>query len=570
MKDFSRCASGKPEPIISIERPFSNFRFLDERFPDLPPLHRIFSQVRQLGGRTLVVEEIADEKDTLEENEDLKENSPSYSRSLTHRLCFFSKRFSTRRGLLSASKDDFLGYALVKGDYYKGSDSPSAHVYESVVRPSRYTNNFIHGQQKWSCSCLGEDLQIEGYLYAQQNGCTKTCAHVAARSAAARFHPAGDMLYREINEVARSVALEEGKKGWKPSEGLSNRQIVGILESAGARCVLADYTKHYPKAGARVPFQKYIYGSIESGFPVILFFGTTAGSYHTIPVFGHTFNEDTWVPSAEFSYFRIGDETACIPSESWVSMYIAHDDNWGSNFCIPRHYLHTTPLCHLIVPHAPPFPCPEQPERVSYVIATLPKAASLNAVQAEAISLDFLSSILPALPEDDPMWKNRLLRLGLPSSYVVKPELVVRPLLISGKDYVAQLRKIRDWNGGRIGRSWASLLERVFRDDLLWVVEISVPELFQANRRKIGEIVLRNDPRASLTKRDFRSFVLARLLGHFAVYKTGSPSDPQYIFGPSGLTGHVELFGCESEEPKEKRSSPSPHRHYAHGNRIPD
>ncbi|MCS1409971.1 MAG: hypothetical protein M2R45_03159 [Verrucomicrobia subdivision 3 bacterium] len=56
-------------------------------------------------------------------------------------------------------------------------------------------------------------------------------------------------------------------------------------------------------------------------------------------MFGHTLNRDTWVPFAKSSYFSVGGTHRFLYSDLWVSMFIGHDNNFGSNICIPRYYL---------------------------------------------------------------------------------------------------------------------------------------------------------------------------------------------------------------------------------------
>jgi len=401
-----------------------------------------------------------------------------------------------------------------------------------VLRPSRHPNNFIHGVQTWPCRVAGEEFQIEGYLYAQQNNTTNACAHVALRTAAARFHPNGDMSYREMNRIA-GIDLSKLCPG-QPC-GLSAEQMLTILEAAGARCFPADYTLPSDQQ-PNVPFQKYLYGSIESGYPAILLFGTArSGSYHAVPVFGHTFNEDTWVPDAERSYFRVGSAIGYLPSEFWVSMYIAHDDNWGSNLCIPRHYLHVRRSCPLL-PEGPT-PCPIEPERVVYAVGTLPRSVQLDAVRAELIGADYLFTIRPQVPPDAGPWAQRL------AWYADRCLLVLRPILIEGHEYGEHLERIRDWDHKGVSAQIVDELKSAFTEKL-WMVELSVPELFSANRRKVGEVLLRAQIRSG-ERRDFKSFVLARVPGYFALYVGGDPGSPRYQFIPSGTSGHVELFGCE-------------------------
>ena len=82
----------------------------------------------------------------------------------------------------------------------------------------------------------------------------------------------------------------------------------------------------------------------------------------------------------------------------------------------------------------------------------------------------------------------------------------------------------------------------------IWMVELSVPELFSTNRRKVGEVLLRGD-RSPGTGRDFTNFLLARIPGYF-VFLTGSDySNPEFSFLPSAIVGHVALFGCQDETP---------------------
>src|SRR5690606_35690058 len=90
-------------------------------------------------------------------------------------------------------------------------------------------------------------------------------------------------------------------------------------------------------------FQRLLYDFIESGRPALLGFELaphpTSGerSRHVVPIFGHTFNEDLWVPEAERHYFA--HTRASSPAESWLSIYLAHDDIFGPSVCLPRHYL---------------------------------------------------------------------------------------------------------------------------------------------------------------------------------------------------------------------------------------
>ena len=536
MNRYARTCPGQSLEIIPIERPYSFFHFIGTRFGGCQPLRRIFSQVRMHQGRTMVIEKLGDPADLREENEDLQTRNPDFMSSLAYRLSFFTAKFTTPQRLARVTDTDFIGYAVVKEDNAP-SFGDKRRIYESVIRPSRLVNNFVRGGQDWPCRVDRKTFKVNGYLYAQQNELTNVCAHVALRTAVARFHPNGDMSYREMNHL---LGIDHVKVKMGASNGLTTQQMQQVLEAAGAKCFPADYSN--PSANPP-PFQKYIYGSIESGYPAIVIFGTTDpdGSLRAVPVFGHTFNQDTWVPNADFSYFKIGAGTIYIPSESWLSMFIAHDDNWGSNYCIPRHYLRPKPH------PAPELPAPAPEESVSqcvaHVISTMPKEIQLNPVRAEIVGADYLFTILPQLPPNNNPWAEVLAR------YAKNHLLVLRPYLLNPEEYTAHLAKVKDWHGEPIRPDLVGALKANLTKERLWMIELSVPELFSANLRKVGEVLVRAEllPTAD---RDLASFVLARLPGYFALLEGGTPADPRYQFIPSGAQGHVELIGCEDGQRK--------------------
>ncbi len=316
--------------------------------------------------------------------------------------------------------------------------------------------------------------------------------------------------------------------------------MVEILEKAGARCFVADYrirTKTTPP-----PFQKYVYGSIESGYPAIISFETTRfpGSYHGIPIIGHTFNSDTWVPSAEQFYFQLGPTTRYVPSESWVSMYIGHDDNAGSHYCIPRHFFQTQ---HPESSKARKAKNTKKPARecVAHVISTVPFPVQVNPIQAEAVGVDYLLALRPQLEElENNVWAKRL------SEFADSGRLVLRPILLTASQYASHLGQVSDWKRKRIRKDVITEIKKL-RSEKLWMIELSVPEVFAANKRKLGEVIVRAEKKLG-AKRDLDGLLLARVPGNFAVYESGNENSPKFAFLPSGAEEHVELFGCEETE----------------------
>jgi hypothetical protein len=533
MERYARESQAEISCIENISPPFSFFQFVDQQFSSAWPLRRILSQVRMYGGKTMVIEELSlnESNDLYEENDDLEKKIGGKIKSRIRRLSFFSKAFSTKRGLLLAGNEIFIGYAIIKDDEL--SSETISRIYESVILPSKRQNNFIRGSQKWDCRVGPAKFQIEGYLYAQQNDKTNICAHVACRTAAARFHVNGDMTYREMNNLPE-LNIDHVKKTVGDGVGLDSDQIVAILKAAGARCIVADYTQ--PKSVPPPPFQKYLYGSIESGYPAILCFATKHGPCHAVPVIGHTFNEDMWVANAELAYFRVGAKTEYIPSESWLSTYIAHDDNWGSNYCIPRHFLYAKKYCEQWP--GGPQPCKSESDCVAYVIATLPKNIKVNPIDAEVIGVDYLMSILTEIQKDpSSFWVQQL------EQYAQGNMLVIRPILINTSEYTAHLNSMLDWDDKHIRQDIIREL-KTWPQQNIWMIELSVPELFSANRRKLGEVLILADIFAEAEEeRDFKNYFLARIPGFFALYVGGTSNN--YSFLPSGIETHVPIFGCD-------------------------
>ncbi|OYW73775.1 MAG: hypothetical protein B7Z37_20300 [Verrucomicrobia bacterium 12-59-8] len=537
---FAREAPCKKKTIpIQVGRGFSFFDFREDTFDhEMDPLGRLLSQVRRLEAGTMYLEKLsaADSADMREENEDL---GTRYGRgtqvtSEIVRMAFF-RPWGLK--LEEMREEDFLGYIIVKTDFRNGTLS-GRRVYESVLKSSRPHNNFVRRAPVWRCLVQGRRFKIQGFLYAQQNSLTNVCAHVALRTCAAVFHPEGDMTYREINRI---LGIDH-KKNWVgaslrkggPARGLGSDQMVAVMNEAGARCIDVDYDmKWSPK---QVIYQRYVYGSIESGYPAMLVFDTAEeGVGHTVPVFGHTMNQDLWVPNAE-QYFRAGPKTRYLPSDLWLASFIVHDDNWGSNFCCPKHFLKPLPHTDSGDRDNNRQSAPNH-EWLARVIATLPAAVKLSPLRAEALGAECLFAMFDQLPDDGNKWRARLQRYADPAKGMV----VMRTLLISADEYAEHLRGLRGWKGARIpNRAIDHIQELLGRDELFWMVEFSVPELFSANLRKLGEVILRSSKARENSSQNYMDFLLSvRLPGWIVLAHDLLEFD--YI--PAPIQSHVRVFG---------------------------
>jgi len=545
MAYFARKSEGNIDELIPLARPFSNFQFVRAYFGAVPgqlePLRRILSQVRQHEGKTMVVETLSTAEDLRQENEDLQTRCGGKIQSQIYRLSFFKKNVQSERHLRSATPGEFIGYAIVKSDYkIPDNKALGMRVYESVIKSARYQNNFIHGGKKWNCKVGDNEFEINGYLYAQQNALTNCCAHVALRTAATSFHSSGDMTYREMNEI---VGIDHKKRIIADSKGLFVEEMVAILEATGARCITADYLFSNKEHDLNVPYSKYVYGAIESGFPAIVGFRTKympqrGFGFHAVPIFGHTFNDDTWVPSAERSYFKVGSRRY-LPSERWISTFIGHDDNWGSNFCIPRDYMEPHRYCENASCDGS---CDQQEECITGVIACLPADTAVAPVEAEIAGAEYLFRILQDFPVKEfpeNFWATELIDYAQ-----YQNSAVLRPILIETEDYVSHLRSVTDWEGNNIDPKYATVISENIKGWTFWMIEVSVPHLFSSNKRKVGEILIEATSPLDMSESGESNFILARLPGCF-VFSADAPDKKSFNFNSSGCPGHVAMYGCE-------------------------
>lgn len=158
-----------------------------------------------------------------------------------------------------------------------------------------------------------------------------------------------------------------------------------------------------------------------------------------------------------------------------------------------------------------------------------------SGVEAEAIAVDYLYSILPYLSSARARWLARL------NKYGDAQKVVLRAVAMSGKEYAEHLRQMRDWHY----RAESKNLCRLIRDNLpemVWVVTVSLPELFPANRRKLGEIVLdaTRNPSPDL---DYTTYLFARFPGRFVLLrKINSNGKPDFVSVPSGLKSHTPVY----------------------------
>ena len=500
--------------FIRFTPPFSCFKYVESLFAGWPSVHRCFSLARSFGAKTLIEEHLSPAGIISQENEELAALGLTQSTHDLRRLSFWD-RHVTVRNATSLTDKNLIGYAILKRDIgeWQGFGIDQWHVFEAVFKKYAHLHNCLPDAGAYSVRIGDKTFTARGVLYCQQNGLNKACAHVAIRSLLSRLVPEHDVSYSSMNKIARECFTAR----YRPSGGLTVQQIRSILRHYEIEFRDIAYNENCevtPDIRKDQPYQKYLYSGIESGCGGLLGFSMdgpkATQERHIIPFYGHTFNKDTWAPDADASYFNIGANVGYIPSDSWTSSFLGHDDNFGPCFCIPRLYV--------------------KAENVQYVVEVLQSGAQYNGIIAEAIALRLLYSLYPKL-ETSNAWQKRLAQHVHPDNQKV----VLRACCVQKEKYLTHLRCVRDWEGKSEEPGVLSALEAAL-PSMLWIVEFSIPHLFPANERKIGEIVLD----ARCPPEGFLPFIIARLPGNYLTLT--DRKSRSYGRGPSRLQSHVEVM----------------------------
>lgn len=556
MERFARLAPSTGETIIEdVCRPNGFFKLLERRFGGarhkgiLTPLHRICSLARGLGVATVVLEEIGDAIELIEENEDLDRLGRCKRKHRVCRLSFFSASFGKVDEIAQVPVESFIGYAIWKEDFGASPVAEHSRVYEAVLPPPPEPYIHIRGIPQRPCLIAGRLFVANGFPFYQQNSVTNVCAHAAIRTLASCFSEE-EMTFRQMNDQLGLTGTD-----FTIREGLYTPEIETLVKHAGAECIRADYNQK-PDGGPpdgeppAVQYQRFVYGSIESGFPAIIIFGENGGSktqaakkefLHAVTAFGHTFNRHMWVPRVEVARFRLGETTGYIPSDLWAGSFVGHDDTLGPHFTIPRHYMrgmrsafHDHPYYEYVT------------EGVAHVICAQPRFARMRPIDAELTAVGWLCGMLgeheSSLAEE---WGRRLLAQRDAS------QLVLRPMLLKKSEYMEHLARLFGWNKEeeKITPELLESMEADLATDLFWMVEVSVQELFPTNCRKLGEVLI--DPKFSkedLNMENFDTAVLAARLPGVWIAPSTKSGNPAKRPVAMPISTHSCLFGCEKDD----------------------
>ncbi|MBE3037512.1 MAG: hypothetical protein IMZ62_01675 [Chloroflexi bacterium] len=500
------------------------------------PLHRICSLVRKMGVRTLVMEDLQPVHEIQEENAAIEAFFGQPADTQAKRLSFFRSAGKDWRLL---PEEDFLGYIVLLKHRRPGRKT-IAHVLESVVRgPTVFlkhggeraqaevvSNYYLHCAREFTTTLGMPDchrrLRLHGTFFCQQNGYTHVCAHAALRMAinsSPTLMPAQKLTNQMINDL-----LGVNHRTVRVDRGLSSQQIQDIVKKLGLRCQTADFTER-PKVG----YASFIYPIVESRLPVILWI-EAPGVQHVVAVLGHTVNSDRWDPEARQGY-------GCLPmsqyisSAAWADHFVISDDNYGMNVTLPAEMIR-----NFVVPQFNPN------LHAAMAIGILPSRVRVDGYLAEQGSALMAFRVLEnTKPRPENKWLvylKKMIRSALDAMDQGRSPLrtiVCRTLLVGREHYIKHLREVTDSSGRAIAEHEAGLL-RTSLPKTFWLTEVSLPDLYMANKHKIADIVSTVNPSKAMIQAG-QNTVFCWVPGLAIIWIGRQPLD-----FPWSLTGHVPLL----------------------------
>jgi hypothetical protein len=209
-----------------------------------------------------------------------------------------------------------------------------------------------------------------------------------------------------------------------------------------------------------------------------------------------------------------------------VDHFILNDDNFGMYTCMPLGYLRNKTL-----------PQYDMTQRATFAFAFLPKNVQVPPYIAENVAVALVRRLrdcfVPA-PAPPNRWLARLweqLEAGTGRG------IVARTVMCSKAQYLDAMKDMHDSDGAN-QKNWDVLAAA---PNMFWLTELSLPDLYTANKHKIGDVLSDVAP-AIVGGQPVVRFIWGWLPG------IQIPADPKPGVVPYAwpLTGHVPLLRLPS------------------------
>ena len=271
---------------------------------------------------------------------------------------------------------------------------------------------------------------------------------------------------RELNSIL-NIDYENIRVG----DGLEIQQVLKVGKHLQLNIFGANFLEM-----PTVDYAEYIYPLVESSYPVFLTFNPTHMLGHVITVIGHTMNSDKWDCEAHLAY-RPEAFGKYHASASWVDHFIVNDDNFGMYTCMPTSYLRSKVL-----------PQYDSTQRASFALAFLPKNMTAVPYGAEKSAVSLVGNLLEnyIVPKDNKWLKRIEEQVSQQNKGIVARTLVC--------DKQAYIESVQDSNTGKDSEGNGPIVDLPASlskaPEKLWLTEISLPDLYTANKHKLGDLLI--------------------------------------------------------------------------------
>ncbi|MDI6448755.1 hypothetical protein [Anaerobaca lacustris] len=545
------CPVLEPE-FKSCKPPFSFYRFADKQWPDENnrTLHRIFSLMRKMKAQTMVVEKLDRARELDAEAAAAEVRCQASVGFQAYRLGFFSSPV-TWETLPYADDTDYLGYAVVLSIGLPDGTSRK-YIYEAViVEPSFQQEDrktfgtslpahYVHCVRRYSAWVAGHRFTLWGSFFAQQNGLTNVCAHVALRSVLNNLPERAERMI-SCEEINHDLNIDHATRkigrygGEAESSGLHPSEICKVIEKHGWKFILSNYED---PVGQPQPYWKFVYSIIESGYPVLVYF-TAGQAQHVICVVGHTLNTDVWDAEARLAYSG-APRAEYLSSASWIDHFVIHDDNYGMYLCMPSKALYPTAGGR-------------RPFQVTGAVGIVPTEMELGPLLAEPLASWALRCTTRTDFLQDCYWLHVLRH----EDDAFGKWLVLRTLCVGKGCYQQHLQDIEDVQGNALKGNEISVITGSLPEHF-WMTEVTLTDVYTANKRKLGEVLFSlsdpairtEDSNEEYTSKVFSKCLAIRLPGNVVIPQVESNDQVSLRVWPTDLTGHVPLLRMRSPIPR--------------------
>jgi hypothetical protein len=446
-------------------------------------VHRLCSLMRKMNVQGAVVETLTvDHPVVCEECEAINRRLRHDVDKKLYRITFLAKQLSNLNDLQSFNDDEFLAVAYII-NFEKPHFGWISYLFQAVVTvPSMsrgvgprlpLLNNYLHAFRPYQGEVILSDneraqFNVSGTYFFQQNGMTSVCAHASLCMVLNNMNISAEAITPEdINKII-GVDHDTNTVGAEGNKLFTDAEIEQVLDRYGLTFELLDFFE-----SPNIDYDDYLYKYVESKCPSLLVFrtGYTTPS-HVVPILGHTLNTDMWRPEAEKLYSPPAPSRIDVKksTSAWVDHFIIHDDNFGMYLCLPVDSLKRVTLPK----HDPTF-------RAQYAVVIKPSEVKTPPREAENASVIILLELLnfmvkSGFPLD--VWSHRVSNRVMGGR-----QLAVRTLLVSREEYAKSMEN-KDFEGNVFSNSEKEELVKCL-PDRFWLTEITLPELYTANKTKI-------------------------------------------------------------------------------------